>query len=112
MITFTNKSLFKIKAQAFVNTVNCVGVMGKGIALEFKQLYPAMFDTYLKLCRYKAINPGYTMRWPIGDGRFIFNTATKDHWRDKSKVAWVENCIITVQQEMRTLNLTKVAVPM
>lgn len=88
-------SLFDTEADAIVNTVNCVGVMGKGLALEFKKRFPGNNDSYAAACRRGELVPGGLHvvdlgpdRQP-GQARWIVNLATKDHWRDPSKLEWV-----------------------
>ena len=91
MVEVRKGDLFESGAYAIVNTVNCVGVMGKGIALEFKQRYPAMFLPYVGACR-QGLKPGQIFAWDTGSTAFprvIFNFATKDHWRNPSKLEWI-----------------------
>lgn len=76
-------------AEIRINTVNCVGVMGKGIALQFKQRYPNMFKEYQKVCNNKQLKPGGLWVWTNSDYTQIVNFATKDHWRDPSKYEWI-----------------------
>ena len=82
-------NIFNSKAMAVVNTVNCVGAMGKGIALDFKLRFPEMFKEYQKICFHRMLKPGqilpYTKTKPI-----ILNFAIKDDWKDPSKVVWIE----------------------
>lgn len=86
---------------AVVNTVNCVGAMGKGIALDFKLRFPEMFKEYQQICFRHLLKPGqilpYTKSKPI-----ILNFAIKDDWKDPSRVEWIEETlqsllIITIQ---------------
>lgn len=78
-----------------VNTVNCVGVMGKGIALEFKRRYPAMFTAYRGICRGKVLRPGEIHVYDYPDLKII-NAATKDHWSNHSRYTWVYSCIARI----------------
>lgn len=77
------------KMQTLVNTVNCVGVMGKGIALSFKQRFPEMFDDYKKRCSEKQVKLGVPYVYPAGE-RLIVNFPTKGHWKNASELSWVE----------------------
>lgn len=86
VITFTDGNFWLLPVDVQVNTVNVVGVMGKGIALEFKTRYPEMFKEYVRVCRDNQIQPGGIHVW---ENRVI-NVATKDHWRDPSKYEWIE----------------------
>jgi O-acetyl-ADP-ribose deacetylase (regulator of RNase III) len=89
MLTYLTTSLFKSPAQTLVNTVNTVGVMGKGIAKTFKQLYPEMYQEYRQLCRAGKMDIGklYIYRTP---NKIIVNFPTKKHWRSRSRVEYIE----------------------
>ena len=82
--------LFASKAQTLVNTVNCVGVMGKGVALEFKKRFPANFEDYAKRCERKQVRLGEPYPFPDPSGRLIVNFPTKDHWRSPARLNDVE----------------------
>lgn len=108
MVELRRGDLFESGAEAIVNTINCVGVMGKGIALLFKQRYPDMFRTYVKYCNKKLIRVGKMWVWHTGepDYRYIFNFPTKDDWRNPSKLEWIssglddlKNCVIMMGVE-------------
>lgn len=103
-------NIFNSKAQTIVNTINCDGVMGKGIALEFKKRYPDMFDNYVKLCRNNSIKPGilylYTKSNP-----WILNFPTKLHWRFKSKIEYLELGLRKFSTEYKRKNITSIAFP-
>jgi O-acetyl-ADP-ribose deacetylase (regulator of RNase III) len=73
--------LFESQAQTLVNPVNCVGIMGKGAALEFKKRFPAMFDDYASRCERKAVRLGQPYLYRDATGRLIVTFPTKDHWR-------------------------------
>jgi O-acetyl-ADP-ribose deacetylase (regulator of RNase III)/uncharacterized protein YwgA len=83
--------LFSSQAQSLVNTVNCVGVMGKGVALEFKKRWPAMFDDYQRRCAAKQVRLGEPYLYRDAAGASIVNFPTKDHWRSPSRVADIES---------------------
>lgn len=89
MLTYLTTSLFDSPAQTLVNTVNTVGVMGKGIALVFKQLYPEMYEQYRELCLAGKLDIGklYIYRTP---NKIIVNFPTKKHWRGRSRVEYIE----------------------
>ena len=93
MITWKKGNLFEDHALILVNTVNCEGVMGKGIALEAKTRYPAMFQKYRADCRAGNYFPGCIIFDSLPDGRVICNAATKDKWREPSKLQWVEQIL-------------------
>lgn len=83
--------LLQSECNILVNTVNCVGVMGKGIALDFKRKFPSMFKTYRDDCKRGIYKPGCIKEYLRPDGIIIINFATKDHWRDPSNITWIEN---------------------
>ena len=90
-ITIINGNIFNTKAQTIVNTVNCVGVMGKGIALVFKLRYPAMFDIYQDFCKQGLIGIGKLWIYK-GDARdpWVLNFPTKTHWKLPSEYEYIE----------------------
>ncbi len=85
-------NLFNSKAQAYVNTVNCVGAMGKGIALEFRRRYPAMFEQYKKDCAEKKLLPGRIYSYPQLQV-LILNFAIKNDWKYPSRIEWIESTL-------------------
>lgn len=82
--------ILQSKAQTLINTVNCVGVMGKGIALEFKKRFPAMFEDYAAKCERGEVRPGVPYLYRTLFPPQIINFPTKDHWRSVSKVSDIE----------------------
>ncbi len=78
--------ILKDEYRTLVNTVNCVGVMGKGIALEFRKKYPAMFEDYRIRCKNKEVVPGVPYHYKDLFGNSIINFPTKDHWRSASRI--------------------------
>ena len=89
MIRYIEGDIFNSPAQVVVNTVNTVGVMGKGIAKEYKDRYPEMFRLYKEACRNKKLTIGKLMLW-YGEDRWILNFPTKEDWRGKSKIEYIE----------------------
>jgi len=102
--------IFTSNAEVIVNSVNCVGVMGKGIALEFKKRYPEMFAEYRKACAGKEINPGRVWVYRA-KGRIIFNAAVKDDWRDAARISWVESCLNRLVELCRDMKIRSIALP-
>lgn len=94
MITYRTGSIFDSTADVLVCPVNCVGVMGKGLALEFKKRFPNESDGYRVACSIGMINAGLVLA-----ERSIRFAATKDHWRNPSKIEWVERCIIALTDD-------------
>lgn len=117
MITFHKGNLFDAKVDAYVNTVNCVGVMGKGIALECKHRYPKVYNEYRSYCFHKKLLPGNLLI--IGhfiseghdDNRLIINFATKDHWRYPSKIEWIEKGLQALRTAISNYQLKSIAIP-
>lgn len=79
-------NLLESNAQTLVNTVNCVGVMGKGIALDFKKRFPAMFDEYVEKCARGEVRLGEPYLWKNPKGPWVLNFPTKDHWRSNANL--------------------------
>ncbi|WP_405376038.1 macro domain-containing protein, partial [Pseudobutyrivibrio sp.] len=93
MIKFVDGDFFDYDADIRVNTVNCVGVMGAGVALEFKNKYPDMFKAYVEACNNQDIRPGKPFLWEeIGlfSNTLIINLPTKIHWRNPSEYSFIE----------------------
>ena len=89
MLIYRRTSVLESTAQTLVNTVNCVGVMGKGIAQAFKESEPGMFEAYRKLCDDRLLEPGKLWIWK-GLEHWVLNFPTKIHWRNPSKLEWIE----------------------
>ena len=88
MIRFTRGDLFASGCQALVNPVNCVGVMGRGLALQFRHRFPANYEAYRDACARGEVRPGRCFVFDAGAGpaRFVVNFPTKRHWRDPSRI--------------------------
>ena len=94
MYSTSFKSIFDTPADAYVNTINCIGVMGAGIALEFKNRYPKMFEHYREQCRKHAIKPGDCYSYYDDEHHvWLLGLAVKDDWRHWSTLEWVESSI-------------------
>ena len=103
-------NLFASNAQALVNTVNCVGVMGKGVALEFRRRFPQMFEEYRQICDARMLRPGQI--WPYRKGKpWVLNFAVKDDWKHPSRLEWVESCLQKFADSYRKLGIRSVAMP-
>lgn len=113
MITTSHGDLIHAEAEALVNTVNTVGVMGKGIALQFKRVYPKMFDDYKAACSRREVSLGAMHIWETGQliPRYIINFPTKGHWRDKSKLADIEAGLVDLVRVVHELGINSIAVP-
>ena len=101
-------------ADAIVNTVNCVGVMGKGIALQFKKKWPTNYKAYANACKDKKVKLGEMFIHDLGGlatPRFIINFPTKDHWRSRSKIQDIEAGLKDLIQQIIRLNICSIAMP-
>jgi O-acetyl-ADP-ribose deacetylase (regulator of RNase III) len=107
-----NGDILEANVDALVNPVNCVGVMGKGLALQFKQKYPDMFTTYRESCDRKEIIPGTMDVHSVGTRpRFVINFPTKRHWRDKSKFDDIANGIVGLIEVISRMEIDSIAIP-
>lgn len=114
VIYYKKGNLLEANAEALVNTVNCVGVMGKGIALQFKQAYPEVFKEYAKQCKSGTIEIGrmhvVAMDSLIGT-KYIINFPTKKHWKEKSKINYVKDGLLDLVRVVKELNIKSIAIP-
>jgi O-acetyl-ADP-ribose deacetylase (regulator of RNase III) len=114
MVIPSKGNLLEARADALVNTVNCVGYMGKGIALQFKQAFPANFEEYRRACDAGEVQPGRMLVHATGQlmqPRYIINFPTKRHWRGKSHLADIKAGLPALVAEVRRLGIRSVAVP-
>ncbi|MBU0691508.1 macro domain-containing protein [bacterium] len=111
MLKVMSGDLFASKAQTLVNTVNCVGVMGKGIALEFKNRYPAMFADYTTRCKRGEVKLGEPYLFKSSPDRWILNFPTKDHWRSLSRIEDIEKGLEFLLTHYKTWGIESIAVP-
>ena len=110
MITYTTGNIFESKAECLVNTVNCEGYMGKGIAYQFKLRFPQNNNDYAKACRSGDLHIG-TIHHFYEDGVLIVNLPTKDKWREKSKVEYVEVGLDRLVELIEKKNIKSIAIP-
>lgn len=103
--------LLKSRAQTLVNTVNCVGVMGKGIALDFKKKFPAMYEDYVRRCDRHEVRLGKPYLFKQTHGQWVLNFPTKDHWRSVSKLSDIVAGLEYLQQHYREWGIRSLAVP-
>ncbi|HEV8651483.1 MAG TPA: macro domain-containing protein [Actinomycetes bacterium] len=113
MIEEISGDLLKADADALVNTVNTVGVMGKGIALQFKQAFPANYEAYRRACQRGEVELGRMFVFPTGQlrPRFIINFPTKQHWRSRSRLADIEVGLADLVRVIRERGIASLAVP-
>jgi O-acetyl-ADP-ribose deacetylase (regulator of RNase III) len=110
MLVYHRTNLLESNAQTLVNTVNCVGVVGKGIAADFNRRYPDMLTPYKQHCAAGKLTPGTIWLWQ-GPNRWVLNFPTKRHWRNPSQLEWIEAGLITFVAEYKSLGITEIAFP-
>jgi O-acetyl-ADP-ribose deacetylase (regulator of RNase III) len=103
-------NIFASRAQTLVNTVNCVGVMGKGVALEFRRRFPCMYAEYRRVCVAKNLLPGQILPFRK-ETPWILNFAVKDDWKHPSRMEWVESCLRKFVDSYKRLGIKSVAMP-
>ena len=117
MINYVSGNLLDDDADALVNTVNCVGVMGKGIALAFKKKFPANYTAYKAACAAGNVSPGSLFSFREISGLYdlpsqhILNVATKKHWRQPSKLEYVEDGIAKIADYLSKGEVRSIAIP-
>ncbi|HNW82475.1 MAG TPA: macro domain-containing protein [bacterium] len=114
MMKFTQGDIFTANTEAIVNTVNCVGVMGRGIALQFKKKFPENFKEYESACNREEVVPGKMFVYETGalfNPRIIINFPTKRHWRGESKIEDIENGLIDLVRIIKEKNIKSIALP-
>ena len=114
MITFIKGNLFEAEAEALVNTVNTVGVMGKGIALQFSRAFPEIVQPYKQACESGelAIGRVFTVRLSMLDGpKYVINFPTRKHWKGSSKIEFIRSGLESLKQEIDRLGIKSVAIP-
>jgi O-acetyl-ADP-ribose deacetylase (regulator of RNase III) len=110
MIRFVRGNLFDSHAEALVNTVNCVGIMGKGIAYQFKRAYPEMFADYKARCQRGEVRLGEVSLFRER-GRVIVNFPTKQHWRSRSRIEDIVAGLSSLCEAVRREEIRSLAVP-
>ena len=114
MIEFTTGDILTADAEALVNTVNCVGVMGRGIALQFKNRFPANYKAYEAACEREEVQPGEMFVFETGtltNPKFIINFPTKRHWRGESRMEDINSGLKALVGEIRNRGIHSIAIP-
>ena len=113
MIRFTSGDILTAPAEALVNTVNCVGVMGRGIALQFKNAYPDNFKAYAAACSRGEVQPGKMLTFETGKfaPKYIINFPTKRHWRGKSRIEDIDIGLQALAAEINKRKIKSIAIP-
>lgn len=116
-LRFTTGNMFESLGEAIVNTVNCVGVMGKGVALEFKRRWPENYRAYKRVCDTGALRPGKIFVFENQDmfdpqgRRFLVNFPTKDHWREGARMEFIDHGLDDFVSWMQRLRIRSVVMP-
>lgn len=110
MIEIIKGNIFTSNAQTIVNTVNCVGVMGKGIAYEFRLRYPLMYKRYVELCQAKKLRIG-TLWIYKSDFKWVLNFPTKNDWKFESKVEYLEKGLQKFLETYKSKGIESIAFP-
>ena len=109
--SIVNQSVFDTQSDAFVNTVNCVGAMGAGIALEFKKRYPKMFEDYQIQCKEKLIRPGDCYVYFDAEHHvYLLGLAVKNDWHHWSTLDWIEGSLkslklVILENDIKSVNM-------
>lgn len=115
MIQFAEGNLLNAHVDALVNTVNTQGVMGKGIALQFKQAFPAVYERYSRACAEGLVKLGHMhvvdLGGLVGGPRWVINFPTKGHWRSKSRLADIESGLADLVRVVQALGIKSIAIP-
>lgn len=114
MIKLSKGNILESKVDALVNTVNCVGVMGKGIALQFRQAFPENYDLYKAACNKKEVVTGkmFTVELPVLQSpKYIINFPTKYHWREKSKIEYIDSGLEDLVKVINEYQIKSIAIP-
>lgn len=114
MIEYKSGDILRENAEALVNTVNCVGVMGRGLALKFKKAFPKNFKAYALACNNKKVQPGQMFVFKteqLTNPYYIVNFPTKRHWRDKSRMEDIEAGLKALVNLIRQYDIHSIAIP-
>ena len=114
MIDLVAGNLLEADAEALVNSVNTVGVMGKGVALQFRQAFPDNYAAYVRACKHNEVKPGLMFVVPsgtLGNPRYIINFPTKRHWRQKSRLSDIRLGLVDLVDVIKKLGIKSVALP-
>ena len=114
MIQYCHGNLFEADAEALVNPVNTQGAMGKGLALAFKKMFPENFEAYAEACQSGHVKTGkkfITEQKALIGPRWIINFPTKQHWRDPSRLEWIEEGLADLKKILIEQQIQSVAVP-
>lgn len=114
MVEFVQGDILGAQTEALVNTVNCVGVMGRGIALQFRKTFPENYEAYRKVCARGDLRPGVLFVFDVNrlhGPRYIINFPTKRHWRGRSRIEDIRLGLNALVEEVRRRGISSIAIP-
>lgn len=114
MIKITQGDLLQADVEALVNAVNCVGVMGRGIAFQFKQAFPENFKQYEAACKRNELKPGTMLVVDLQrahNPRYVINFPTKRHWKGKSRIEDIRSGLQALVEDVQQRNIQSLAIP-
>jgi O-acetyl-ADP-ribose deacetylase (regulator of RNase III) len=114
MIEFQEGDMPRADAEALINTVNCVGIMGRGIALQFRKEFPENYDAYKAVCDRGELHPGMMLVFSVNqlqNPRYIINFPTKRHWKGKSRIEDIRSGLQSLVEEIRQRGVESIAIP-
>ncbi len=114
MLELTRGDILKADVEALVNTVNCVGIMGRGIALQFRKAFPENFKAYKSACDKKNLHPGHMLVYDLNrfeNPRYVINFPSKRHWKGKSKIEDIDSGLKALAEEVNQHNIRSIAIP-
>jgi len=114
MLQYKKGDILAEDTEALINTVNCVGVMGRGIALQFKNAFPENFEEYARACKRDEVQQGRMFVTEINQlttPRYIINFPTKRHWRGKSRIEDIDAGLADLQRVIREMDIRSIAIP-
>lgn len=109
-IIYNSGNIFDSEAEALVNPVNCVGVMGKGLALQFKQRFPSNYEAYKYECSQNNLKIGLLFCYEE-NSKLIINFPTKTHWKQKSELQYIDKGLIALQDLLTKIPINSIAIP-
>jgi len=115
MIKYKKGNILKDNSEAIVNLVNCIRVMGKGLALQFKKKYPENFEVYAKACKNNEVNIGKMFVFDRNEDinpKYIINFPTKKHWRGKSKIEFIDLGLEDLVKVIEIYSIKSIAIPL
>lgn len=110
MINYIKKTVFNSNSEGLVNTINCDGVMGAGLALEFALRYPDMYNQYVDDCKNKKVKIGEILTYRTNDS-LVINFPTKLHWQYPSQLSWIEKGLEYIANHYKEWNIKSIAIP-